>query len=105
MTKIQDVHYGRLESIDYATKITTGKISTLAMYRHSYEQTLDQCKIQAKKAGGWWRWCYKGFVMNTLRQIPSTSAGLIVFELVRRKFGDAPEERDVGKGEVGILIS
>jgi hypothetical protein len=44
--------------------------------------------------------------MNTLRQIPSTSAGLIVFELARRKFGE-PSDGVVAIefGDRSILLS
>ncbi|KAI5787093.1 mitochondrial carrier domain-containing protein [Geopyxis carbonaria] len=94
IAKVQAVHYGRLESIDYATKTDAGTAKT---YRHAYEQTFEQCQRQAEKAGGWRRWVYRGLVMNTLRQMPSTSAGLIVFELVRRRFG-------VGGLQEGVTI-
>ena len=33
------------------------------------------------------RWLYGGFWLHSIRQTPATSAGLIVFELVRRKYG------------------
>ncbi|KAL7275330.1 hypothetical protein RUND412_001732 [Rhizina undulata] len=102
LTKIQDIHYGRLESIDYASKIHN--TSALRGYRDSYDKTIEQCRIQAKKAGGWRRWLYRGFVGNTLRQVPSTSAGLIVFELARRRFGAAEEERVLIEDVCGSII-
>lgn len=37
--------------------------------------------------GSWRRLLFRGFLGNTVRQVPSTSAGLIIFELVRRKYG------------------
>jgi len=103
LAKIQDVHYGRLESIDYASKLQHA--SALREYAHSYERTFAQCKKQATKVGGWNNWLYKGFVRNTLRQVPSTAAGLIVFELVRRKFGDAGEAIAIEYENSTILLS
>lgn len=32
-----------------------------------------------------------GFLLNTLKQVPSTSAGLVIFELVRRWYGNEAE--------------
>ncbi|PWW74810.1 mitochondrial carrier [Tuber magnatum] len=103
LAKIQDVHYGRLESIDYASKLQ--HTSALRGYAHGYEKTFAQCKKQAVKVGGWNNWLYKGFALNTLRQVPSTAAGLIVFELVRRKFGDAGEAVAIEYENSTILLS
>jgi hypothetical protein len=108
LSKIQDVHYGRLESMDYLAKLehtTRRKWSVLRMYAKSYEKTFEQCGIQAKKAGGWRKWMYRGFVFNTLRQVPSTSAGLFVFELLRRKFGEEIEEVAIEFGDRTILLN
>lgn len=75
--------------MDYSKKPEKGFWSP---YKKSYTKTLKQCHSRAAKAGGWRRWVYRGLVFNTLRQMPSTSAGLVVFELVRRKFNDSPTE-------------
>lgn len=101
--KVQDVHYGRLESIDYAEK---GKRrSALESYTNAYKRTVEQCRLQAAKVGGWRRWVYRGFVMNTLRQVPSTSAGLIVFELVRRRYAGESEGVVIEYENSRILLS
>lgn len=63
------------------------------MYAHSYGETIEQCRMQAKRGGGWRGWLYKGFVWQAVRQVPSTSAGLIMFELARRRFGEGREVR------------
>lgn len=79
--------------------------SKISMRYHS-EAYLDLYKRCAKRAmtrydpdassnsnsvpgggGSWRRFLFRGFMGNTLRQLPSTSAGLIIFELVRRKYG------------------
>lgn len=43
--------------------------------------------------------------MGTLRQVPSTSAGLIVFELVRRRFADTREGVVIEYDNSRILLS
>lgn len=95
LTEIQNVHFHRLESLDYAAKLQNSSRDLMRLYYYAYQKTVQQCKRQAKRMGGWRRWLYKDFVWNTIRTTPSTSAGLIVFELVRRKYG-------IGDGEVKI---
>ncbi|KAF8544516.1 mitochondrial carrier domain-containing protein [Trichophaea hybrida] len=92
LSKIQSVHYARLESIDYLKKLEHSPMSAFKRYRRSYKKTYEQCLVQAKKAGGWRAWLWMGLTMNTLRQIPSTSAGLFVFEIFRRRYGGQEEE-------------
>ena len=48
---------------------------------------------------------YRGFIINTMKQVPSTSAGLIVFELVRRKYGSQIEAVRIKKDDYDILLS
>ena len=43
--------------------------------------------------------------MNTVRQVPSTSAGLIVFELMRRKYAFESEEIRIEKDGFDILLT
>jgi hypothetical protein len=107
ISKIQEVHYGRLESIDYISKLEQQRpktgLSVWRTYRNSYEKTYEQCLMQAKKAGGWRRWLWRGLALHTLRQIPSTSAGLFVFELFRRRFATEEQEKvviEVGGREI-----
>ena len=42
--------------------------------------------------------------MGTLRQVPSTSAGLIVFEILRRKYALDEEEVRIHKDGYDILL-
>jgi len=99
ITQLQAIHYLRLESLDYKTKLESplkegeGRAGPLTRwgrlrerYAHSYGETLEQAMYQATRAGGWRRWLYRGFVGQTVRQVPGTSAGLIVFEVVRRRW-------------------
>jgi hypothetical protein len=87
MTQLQTVHYNRLEALDYAARTQKSPRSVLTLYYNAYLETFRQAKQQAKNGGGWRRWLYQDFIWSTLRQTPSTSAGLIVFEIVRRKYG------------------
>ncbi|RPB15612.1 mitochondrial carrier [Morchella conica CCBAS932] len=101
--KVQDVHWGRLESMDYAAKLVP---QAWRVYANAYRDTWVQCALQKEKVGGWARWLYRGFVMNTLRQVPSTSAGLIVFELVRRRYALVGEEAAIRvEGEDGGVVT
>ncbi|KAF2460298.1 putative mitochondrial carrier protein [Lineolata rhizophorae] len=135
LSTIQSVHYQRLEAIDYATSLRhqgshhhhhhacppsqpSPARAALRTYYHAYLATAAQCTTQARRAGGWRAWLYRGFLGGTARQVPSTSAGLIAFELVRRKYavdvggeGDASEDGgarrillDVGGGREVILV-
>ena len=85
-TQLQNMHFNRLESLDYTAKIEKSHRKMMSLYYHAYLKTMEQAKRQAALSGGWRRWLYKDFVWNTVRQTPSTSAGLIVFEVVRRKY-------------------
>lgn len=74
-------------------------------YYHAYEQTFAQCRTLAKRAGGWRKYLYKDFWSSTIRQVPSTSAGLIVFELVRRKYSfENDEEVTIDRVDQKILL-
>jgi hypothetical protein len=105
LSRVQDVHYGRLESLDYAAQLENRKRSVFRLYYHAYEQTYEQCSRLAKRSGGWRNWLYHGFLWTTVRQTPSTSAGLIVFEIVRRKYADASETVRIEKDGYDILLT
>jgi hypothetical protein len=86
VTQIQNMHFNRLESLDYTAKVEKSHRKMMSLYYHAYLKTIEQAKRQAALSGGWRHWLYKDFFWNTVRQTPSTSAGLIVFEIVRRKY-------------------
>ncbi|TGZ77738.1 putative mitochondrial carrier protein [Ascodesmis nigricans] len=106
LSKIQDIHFTRLESIDYLGKLEHREKNSFGWksYRKSYKKTFEQCMQQAKKAGGWGKWLYRGFVWGTVRQVPSTAAGLVVFELVRRRYGLEGEGKKIESFERTILL-
>jgi hypothetical protein len=105
LSLIQTLHYGRLESLDYKASLDHSRAQMMRHYYHAYAETFAQCKQQAIKAGGWKSWLYKGFIWNTLKQVPSTSAGLVIFELVRRRYGNEAEVVKIQRDGYDILLS
>lgn len=105
LTELQTVHYRRLEALDHQAHYESRPSRIMQRYYHAYEETFAQCKVLAKRQGGWRRYLYKGFFMNTIRQVPSTSAGLIVFELVRRKYAFENEEVVIQREGFEILLN
>ena len=106
LTRVQDVHYGRLEWIDSHkhAEPKAPNINSLRLYASAYRKTLKECAVLARRSGGLRRWLYSDFVMGTLRQVPSTSAGLIVFEVVRRKYAFDEEVVRIRKDGYDILL-
>lgn len=106
ITRIQEVHYGRLEWVDSHSQSVPGasKVNTLKLYARAYRKTFKECAAFARRAGGLRRWLYADFLMGTLRQVPSTSAGLIVFEILRRKYSTDDEVVKIRKDGYDILL-
>lgn len=114
---VQVEHWQHLEELDsQATRLRHGprlegheKWRMLKVYYRAYQETWQQCVDAAAKEtkGNLGRWLYRGFWWHAIRQVPSTSAGLIIFELVRRKYGLASDEvRISGQGgQYDILLS
>ena len=75
-------------------------------YRDAYRVTWAKCVAEARAAGlGMRQWLYRGFWWNTIRQVPSTSAGLIIFELFRRKYGLDGDKVRINRDGYDILLS
>ncbi|KAK9770433.1 putative Mitochondrial carrier protein [Seiridium cardinale] len=116
LTHIQVKHWDHLEELD--DKAARLKVSAAAnpdkphrrwrmlrAYYRAYQETLAQCTAEARSEGlGLTRWLYRGFWRNTIRQVPSTSAGLIIFELVRRKYGLGSDEVRITRDGYDILL-
>ncbi|KXG49474.1 Mitochondrial substrate/solute carrier [Penicillium griseofulvum] len=85
LSRIQDLHLGRLEYLDHQASLIPSRQKMIRLYYHAYQETFKRCKRKAVRAGGWRSWLFRGFIGSSLRQVPSTSAGLIIFELVRRR--------------------
>lgn len=105
LTEIQDVHYRRLEALDFQAHEEKKPSQIMRRYYHAYQETFAQCSVLAKRAGGWRRYLYRDFFMSTIKQVPSTSAGLIVFEVVRRKYSFENEEVMINHEDARILLS
>ncbi|KAK3634386.1 hypothetical protein LTR22_019685 [Elasticomyces elasticus] len=114
VSRIQDIHYGRLEWIDTHNATTHSPTSkappvrnsggAFGVYASAYKKTFKQCLAIARRDGGARRWLFKDFLRRTLTQVPSTSAGLIVFEVIRRKYGDGSEVVKIRKDGYDILL-
>ena len=105
---VQTRHYERLEGLDIQARKLQGTPSRgrmLRAYYHAYQETWQQCKQEAVPCGGMRRWLFSGFWWNTIRQVPSTSAGLIIFELVRRKYGMSGDQVKISEDGYDILLT
>ncbi|KAJ5322993.1 Mitochondrial substrate/solute carrier [Penicillium brevicompactum] len=78
---IQDLHLGRLEYLDHQASLTPSRQRMMQLYYHAYQETFKRCKRKAARVGGWRPWLFRGFLGTAIRQVPSTSAGLVIFEL------------------------
>lgn len=106
---IQDIHYNRLDALDARlTRESTHRPpirKILQDYRHAYVKTWRQCNLRARSAGcSLTKWVYKGFAWNTLRSMPGTSAGLILFELIRRRYADLNQEIRINIDGFNVLF-
>ena len=108
ISRVQDVHYGRLEWIDQHPRAAAKKglrgNGAMGIYGSAYRKTFKQCLAIARREGGLRRWLFRGFLVRTMTQVPSTSAGLIVFEVIRRKYGDASDVVKIQKDGYDILL-
>ncbi|KAK3367688.1 mitochondrial carrier domain-containing protein [Podospora didyma] len=123
LSHIQVEHWERLEALDAqarkfrsdarlrassSPKSLTPKPTwrMLRAYCAAYQETWATCLAEANTAKlSMRRWLYRGFWWNTIRQVPSTSAGLIIFELVRRKYGMGGEPVRINKDGYDILLN
>lgn len=105
LTQIQELHTKRLAGLDTQMMTRPSRMQTLELYGQAYRKTMKQCAVQARRSGGWVRFLYGDFWMSTIRQVPSTSAGLIVFEIFRRKYGIGTEAARITKDGYDIELS
>lgn len=108
LNKIQMRHYERLESLDrqaraYKRYPSSGRM--MRAYYHAYQETWRQCMTEAQGTGGFRKWLFRGFWWNSIKQTPATSAGLVIFELVRRRYGIGNEEFKINEDGYDILLS
>ncbi|KAK3346426.1 mitochondrial carrier domain-containing protein [Lasiosphaeria hispida] len=125
LSHIQVEHWERLEALDararelrlstraqasssYSSRLQGWRWHMLRAYCNAYQKTWTECVAEAQTAGlggSMRRWLYRGFWWNAIRQVPSTSAGLIIFELVRRKYGLGGEQVRINKDGYDILLN
>ncbi|KAJ2984229.1 hypothetical protein NUW58_g6120 [Xylaria curta] len=116
LTHIQLKYWDRLEDLDAkAEKVKEAATANsnkprrrwrmLKAYYHAYQDTWAECAAEAaSERKGTMRWLYRSFWWNTIRQVPSTSAALVAFELVRRKYGNRDEPVRVARDNYEILL-
>ena len=92
---VQDIHCRSLTVLDRKNRTKVPFYRTIFVYLGAYHKTLQQCRGRAARFGGWRRWLYRHFFWNTIRQVPSTSAGLVIFELMRRRYGVQSEAAQI----------
>ena len=105
LSRIQDIHHQSLDFLDHQANIQLPGRAMLKSYYSAYRRTFKLGTARARKTGGWRLWLYKGFWWNTIKQVPSTSAGLVIFELVRRRYGNEAEAVKIEKDGYDILLN
>lgn len=101
---VQDIHHRSLAILDRKNRSRAPVLQTIHLYAAAYRKTFQQCRARANRFGGWRSWLYRHFAWNTIRQVPSTSAGLIIFELVRRRYGSEVEVARIDKDGYSIVL-
>lgn len=94
LSKIQRLFSIRLQAIDAThKKYSSHGLTSLVdqgwrLYAQAYYKTFQQMKrlIQSESSGSTLRWLYSGCSRYTLISMPSTSIGLLVFEIMRIRF-------------------
>ncbi|KAL8404627.1 hypothetical protein RB594_009472 [Gaeumannomyces avenae] len=113
LTHLQLEHFDHLEDLDARARRYRSEPPSRRRrgrmwraYYRAYRETWSRCGAAAAAEGkGLAAWLYRGFWWNTVRQVPSTSAGLIIFELVRRKYGLGGDEVRITKDGYDILLN
>ncbi|KAJ5562292.1 Mitochondrial carrier protein [Penicillium sp. DV-2018c] len=105
ISRIQDLHLGRLEYLDHQASFIPSRQKMMRLYYHAYQETFKRCKRKAARAGGWRPWLFRGFIGSSIRQVPSTSAGLIIFELVRRRYASLADAVHIQSDGYDILLT
>ena len=96
LTLIQAIHYQSISG--------DPKSPSSLKDRKGYEKTYQRCLVYVRRFGGWRKWLYRGFFLNTVKQVPSTSAGLVIFELARRRYANEAEAVKIVKDGYDILL-
>lgn len=105
LSMIQDLHFGRLEYLDHQASLDLSKRRMLHHYYNAYRETYKRCRKRAARSGGWRRWLFRGFARSAVRQVPSTSAALVIFEIMRRKYANLTDVVCIHKDGCDILLA
>ena len=105
ITLVQAIHHNSLSRLDRQAKSSPTISQLLRNYNSTYKTTYKRCLVYVRRFGSWRRWLYRGFLPNTIRQVPSTSAGLVIFELVRRRYSSEAEAVRIEKDGYDILLA
>lgn len=81
----QFYHGGLVTTQNFGMQLKDGRIAR-SLSHAAYLRTYEQLGRRSRESPQGWKFLYKGFVWGTMRQVPSTSAGLVIFELVRRRY-------------------
>lgn len=95
LIRLQQVHMGRLEALDISEgRATRSNRKWFRIYWRSYIQTFDLVWENYRRSGQTpIRFMYKGFKRTMLANLPSSSMGLLVFEIMRQRFASMAEEK------------
>ncbi|KAL8985581.1 MAG: hypothetical protein Q9177_004397 [Variospora cf. flavescens] len=102
---VQDIHYRSLANFDGPKRPRARIVQSLWVYMDTYEKTSRAYRPRAIRFDGWGLWLYRNFSWNTLRQLPSTSVGLVIFELVRKRYGSEVEAATIEKDGYSIILT
>ncbi|KAF9885438.1 hypothetical protein FE257_012874 [Aspergillus nanangensis] len=101
---VQNLHVARLEYLDHQASLHPSRKQMFRLYYLAYQETYKRCRRRAARVGGWRNWLFRGFFRSAIRQVPSTSAGLVIFELVRRKYANLADAVYIEKDGYDIIL-
>lgn len=101
---IKNHHCGRLELLDYRAKLQLSERHMPGNFYRAYGKTFEQSQVEDRRSEGWRKWRYRGFFV-TLKQVPSTSGGLVIFELIKRMYENDTEAVRIEKDGYDILLA
>ncbi|KAL8769826.1 MAG: hypothetical protein Q9209_004264 [Squamulea sp. 1 TL-2023] len=101
---VQEIYYRSPATYDKTNKAPVSIAQHMREYSSAYQKAFLQGQAQANQLGGWRIWLYKDFLRSTIKQVPSTSAGLIIFELVRRRYGIDADATRIQKDGYDIVL-
>ncbi|KAL9017125.1 MAG: hypothetical protein Q9185_005527 [Variospora sp. 1 TL-2023] len=102
---LQTIHYGSLANFDGPKRPRARIVQSLWVYMDTYEKTFRAYRPRAIRFGGWGPWLYRNFSWHILRQLPSIRVGLVIFELVGRRYGSEVEAATIEEYGYSIILT